>query len=127
MDLCCLHSHALRFMESKWHVPDEGEGHTCRFCGKVYRIVNGKWQESLGQSTTINVFSEKDQTIDFGWARGTRLKDGILVQCWGCGATMMIPDQSLVEFHFDHVDPKCSLAKAMVNKSKNAMPKVRGH
>jgi hypothetical protein len=124
MNPCCIESFARKGVRENFRLAEENEGHTCETCGTVYRL-KGTWQMEASGPKTVNVFDGKDPEIDFGWGRGTRNPSDhtISVQCWGCGAITVVPDRPFVEMHFDHCDPKCSLERAIVNKSKGVMPK----
>jgi hypothetical protein len=129
MEDCCIESFAQKGIRERFRLAAEDEGHVCETCGRVYRMLNGTWTLHTPVSTTAAVVDMRDNTFDMGWARGTRNRADhtIAVQCWGCGVTVIIPDQQYTEMHFDHANPKCNLHRALRNKRRNRMPVPKVH
>ena len=126
---CCLKSFAAKGIREHFRLAEEGEAHTCERCGTVYALRGGQWTEMAVGAVSANIFSTSDDLIDFGWARGTRNRQTgrILIQCWGCGGAIDVPDRTFMEMHFEHADPSCSAVRAVLNKSKGVMPQVTRH
>lgn len=129
MKECCMRSFGEKALGDGFKLGEEGEMHTCLTCGTCHIVRGGKWREAPAGSMTANIVRTDDDIVDFGWARGIRnRKTGrIIVQCWGCGAAVEMPDRPVLEAYFEHVDPQCSLVRAILNKSKGVMPQVTHH
>lgn len=127
MDECCIKSIVTQGFRDNFRLAEEGEGFTCGACGSIYRVVNGQWTKTES-ATTVNVIDADIDVIDMGWARAIRNRADkqLLVQCWGCGQALVMPDRPYNQHHFPHA-PGCRLAKAIVNKSKGKMPVPAAH
>jgi len=114
-------------IRERFRLAVENEAHTCEACHTVWRYSEAtKWQPTDGGTAkTVNFVNPDDDELDLGWAMGRRDRERqtIVVQCWGCGGVMEIPDTlPFIEYAFDHAISNCSAHLAERNRKRGKMP-----